>query len=400
MLKKIKSTTQNGEIWAYHIGLPGQKNTVLELDPLFAMIYGERSNGKSFAGAELILWDYLFNKERGVWIRKDDEAFKDPDVRALFNPVFREGLWVDKNDNLCLPEIPGARHIDIPLEFKWQGAEFKRGGWVLYYDDENLQKRIYDEHIFCYSKPIRVSESRKGGVMEQVHYCIFDEFLSRNSSYIKDETILFGNLVSTIVRYQKHARFILLANTVNKRSEYFKLFHIKPDEIEQGHIHVMKNKKGDYMAVEYVEHKEGYVKESDSYIDFLSGNRLRMIKDGSWEIADYPLMDREFRPKDVRKEFYILLDENCVKCQVIRFDQGYYIYISENNQAVDENEDIIASNIFDVRRNWTQSIFADKRFKAVADLFLKNKVLYDTLDSGEIVNEYLKFCKSYSIIKA
>lgn len=400
MLKKILSRSQNGEIWAYHLGLPGQKNTILENDPLYAMVYGERSNGKSYSGAELILWDYLYNQERGVWIRKDDEAFKDPDIRNLFNPIFYEGFWVDSNNNLCPPNAKGAHHVDIPLEFKWQGAEYRRGGWYLYYEDDKLQKRIYSDTPFCYAKPIRVSESRKGGVMEFVHYCVFDEFLSRNSTYIKDETILFANLVSTIVRYQKHARFILLANTVNKRSEYFKLFHIKPDDIEQGSIHLTKNRKGDYLAVEYVEHKEGLVKDSDSYFDFLTGNRVKMIKDGSWEMADYPIMDREYKPKDVYRTFYILLDDDCVKAQVIKFDNGHYIYISENDMAVDDNRDIIASNVFDVRRNWTQSIFADSRFKAIAGLFLANKVLYDTIDSGEVVNEYLKFCKTYSIIRA
>lgn len=400
MLKKIQSKTQNGEIWAYHIGLPGKKNTILEHDPLYAMIYGERSNGKSFSGAELILWDYLYNKEHGVWVRKDDESFKDPDIRNLFAPIFKEGFWIDQNNNLCTPDEKGAVHVDIPLQFTWEGAEYRRGGWYLYYDDDNLQKRIYDTSPFCYGKTIRVSEARKGGVMENVHYVVFDEFLSRSTTYMKDETILFANLVSTIVRYQKHARFILMANTVNKRSEYFKLFHIKPDEIEQGSIHLSKNRKGDYLAVEYVEHKEGFVKESDSYMDFLTGNRVKMIKDGSWEMADYPIMDREFRPKDVKKTFFILLDEDCVKAQVIHTDNGYYIYVSENDVALDENKDIIASNVFDVRRNWIQSIFNDKRMKAVAQLFAGSKVLYDTIDSGELVNEYLKYCKSYSIIKA
>lgn len=400
MLKQIESKTQGGKIWAYHLGIPGEKNTILEHDPLYAMIYGERSNGKSYSGAELILWDHLYNDERGCWIRKDDEAFKDPDIRKLFDPVFAEGFWVDKHDNLCTPDTKGARHIDISLQFTWQGAEYRRGGWWLYYDDDQLQKRIYDTSPFCYAKPIRVSESRKGGVMEKVHYCVFDEFLSRNSTYIKDETILFANLVSTIVRYQKKARFILMANTVNRRSEYFKLFHVKVDEIEQGTIHLTKNRRGDYFAVEYVEHKEGAVKESDSYYDFLSGNRIRMIKDGSWEMADYPIMDREFRPKDVKFKFFIRLDDDTVKAQVIKFDNGYFVYFSENDEAIDEDKDIIASNLLDMRSNWVQSLFADKRFKAVTDLLLMNKSLYDTIESGELTNEYLKFCKGYSIIRA
>ena len=364
------------------------------------MVYGERSNGKTYSGAELILYDYLFHKERGVWIRKDDEAFKDPDIRNLFNPVFTEGLWVNDNNILCKPDEKGARHVDIPLEFHWQGAEYRRGGWYLYRHDDGLDKNIYDTAPFCYAKPVRVSESRKGGVMEFVHYCIFDEFLSRKSSYIKDETILFANLVSTIVRYQKHARFILLANTVNKRSEYFKLFHVKPDDIEQGAIHLIKNRRGDYLAVEYVEHKEGYVKPSDSYMEFLSGNRTRMIRDGSWEMADYPVMEKEFRPKDIKKTFFILLDDDCVKCRVIKEDNGFYIYISENDEVIDEDHDLIFSNNHDIRRNWVETPFLDKRLVAITDLIKKNKMLFDTIDSGEIVNEYLKYCKTYSIIKA
>ncbi|MBQ1294540.1 MAG: phage DNA encapsidation protein [Clostridiales bacterium] len=398
-LKLVHSKTQGGKlIPAYDLGFPGRKNCILEHDPLFAMIYGERSDGKSFSGAELILWDYIQNKERGVWIRKDDEAFKDPDVRSLFNPIFTEGVYIDKRGMLCSKEDKGAENL--LLTCGWDGVEWRRGAWWLYRYDSTLDKNIYDDNPFCYAKPIRVSEARKGGVMEQVHYCVFDEFLSRNSAYIKDETILFANLVSTIVRYQKHARFILMANTVNKRSEYFKLFHVKPDEVEQGAIHLQKNRKGDYFAVEYIAHADDFEKDSDSYMEFMQGNRIRMIKDGSWEMADYPIMDREYRPKDVKKTFFILLDETCVKCQIIKDNRDYYLYICENDMVIDEEHDLIFSNSHSIRANWFQSIAHTNKFAPIYELIRQQKVLFDTIDSGETFNEYLKFCKTYSIIKA
>ena len=394
----IDSVTQGKKIPCYDIGFPGKKNTLLEHDPLFAMAFGERSDGKSFSGAELILYDYLRHAERGVWIRKDDEAFKDPDIRNLFSPLFHEGVWVDPKGCLCKKYDKGAQNIILTCG--WDGVEWRKSAWYLYRYDSTLDKNIYDDNPFCYAKPIRVSESRKGGVMERVHYCVFDEFLSRNSAYIKDETILFANLVSTIVRYQKHARFILLANTVNKRSEYFKLFHIRLSEIEQGTINVIKNRKGDYFAVEYIEHSE-VEKDSDSYFEMMNGGgRIRMIRDGSWEMADYPVMDKEFRPKDVKLQFYVVLDENCIKCRVVKENRDFYLYVCENDVAVDEDKDIIFTNQHSIKRNWHNSIFLSKHYEKVVDLMKHDKVLFDTVDSGELYNEYLKYCKNYSIIKA
>ena len=62
-LMTVHNRKDNSEITVYDI------SQLLENDPLIAIVYSERSDGKSFQGVKIILDDYLERGFRGIWLR-------------------------------------------------------------------------------------------------------------------------------------------------------------------------------------------------------------------------------------------------------------------------------------------------------------------------------------------
>lgn len=374
-LKQVVSKSQGNEtIWAYSL------EDILKIGPLIALIYGKRSNGKTYAGAELILKDYLSTGQRGVWVRRTDIVFKDPKVKGMFNPLIEEGI---------LNGTP------------WDGVEYRQEAWWLYSYDEDLEKKIFDKNPFCYAANIALAESRKGGSYENVHWVCVDEFISRDGAYLNDEPILFANLMSTIVRYQDKARFLMFANTVNIDSPYFDAFGIDPRKIKAGEIALFENADGDKLAVEYVETRSGVVSKSDKYFGFFKSSRVQMITQGTWEMASYPRLPVEYTAKNVYGTFYIVWKTEQLACDVVSTDDSRFIYIY-NYEGATDNNDLIFCPIEDCRRNWHQNLlnYNHKSFNSINRLISDNKLFYEDDKIGEIFRNYLKFCSSYTIMKS
>ena len=173
-LMTVHNRKDNSEITVYDI------SQLLENDPLIAIVYSERSDGKSFQGMKIILDDYLERGFRGIWLRRLPESFKKPKIRNQFDAVITEGALIG---------------------YPWDGIEFRLGGYYLYRYDDELDKKIYDDKPFCYAEGVSLGEAHKGGDYENVHYVVFDEFLSRDGAYLNDEPVLFAQVMSSILRY-------------------------------------------------------------------------------------------------------------------------------------------------------------------------------------------------------
>lgn len=371
-VKKIFSNSQGCNIYAY------SPDEILSLKANINMIIGERSNGKTFAILELILDDYLKNGYQGMLIRRWADDFKKGRAQQMTDAIVAEGL---------LNKTP------------WSGIDFRNNKWFLYKYDEDLNKKVYDDTPFMFAWSLTDTEHNKSTSYSNVHYCLFDEFLTRQSE-LPDEPSFFMNALSTLSRYTDKVVYFMCANTVNKTSQYFDSFNININNLNQGNIYEWKSDEGGILALEYVEHKEGSKKKSDKYTSLFKSNKSKMITMGEWEMNNYPRLPIELYPKDIKYTFYILFGTEFVKGEYIsRGSNIKFIYFSKTNTSVDEDKDVIFSNILDYRMNWDQNIFNNEDFKFVTSILKRNKIYYDSDETGEIIRNYLQFCNSYSIIK-
>ena len=346
----------------------------------YNIIFGERSNGKTFACLEKILKDYLSQGKQGAIIRRWDLDFK----RGR-----GDSMW--------------SGHIDAGLlnKTEWDGIEFKTGAWTLYKWDEDLNKKVYDNQPFCYSFALSNMEHDKSTSYPNIKNIVFDEFLTRQNP-LPDEFILFMNCLSTIIRHRDDVIIFMLGNTVNKDSIYFKEMGLKHiAKMQQGDIEVYEyGDSGLRVAVEYCGEGVRQKKKSDKYFAF-DNAKLKMITSGTWELAIYPHLPCKYKPKDIKFRYYIKYDDVLLIAEVIRINNNMFTYIHKCNEIKDPDKNIVYSTEVDYRKNWRRRINGgiDKIDSKIWEFYKKDKVYYQDNEIGEIVRNYLIYCNNYSIIK-
>ena len=357
-------------------------DAIKQYKAIYNMIIGERSNGKSFSVLEEILKRYLDTGEKGAIIRRWDTDFKAQRGQQMFAGLIKAGV---------LTNTP------------WEGIQYRAGQWTLYYYDEDLEKKIYDRQPFAYAFALNTMEHDKSTNYDDVTTILFDEFLTRNM-YLPDEFVLFMNTLSTIIRYRDNVTIYMCANTVTKDAPYFKemgLKHIK--EQTQGTIELYTYGDSELkVAVEYCASMTGQgSKKSNKYFAF-DNAKLKMITSGAWEVALYPHIPVKFKPKDIRYTYFVLWEDAILQCEIVRFGNYDFTYIHQKTTELQSpDKDLIFSREDNPLKNWRKRITAptDKRGQIIYKYFKDDKVFYQDNEIGEIMRNYLTYCKQYDIIR-
>lgn len=88
-----------------------------------------------------------------------------------------------------------------------------------------------DGEIAGYFGALSVSEQWKSIPFNRVNKVIYDEFLIRTGvgkRYIKDEPVVFLELMETVGRMREDVRYVLIGNALTFANPYFSYFNIKP----------------------------------------------------------------------------------------------------------------------------------------------------------------------------
>lgn len=349
---------------------------ILSKNADYNIIFGERSNGKTYALLKYLIEQYAKTEKQGAIVRRWKEDFIGKRGASMFDAL------VANNE---VSKITGGI---------WTDVYYYSGRWYLCrYDDEG--HRTQDEKPLCYGFSIASMEHDKGTSYPNVTTIVFDEFLTRQY-YLPDEFVLFLNTVSTITRHKKDVKIFMLGNTVNKYCPYFNemgLKHVK--DMTPGTIDVYTYGDSSLtVAVEYVKpNKAG--KESDKYFAF-DNPKLQMITGGAWEIGVYPHCPCKIRPADILYRYYIVFDGDPLTCEIISHDGLYFTFIYRKTTELQERDtDLIYSTEFDPRPNFRRKITVPRSNleKKIVEFFIKDKVFYDSNETGEIVRNYLQWCK-------
>lgn len=348
----------------------------------YNLVIGERSNGKTFGFLLKVLQLYLATGKQGAYIRRWADDFKKGRGQTLWSGIISEG------------KLNGTGY---------DGIDFRGNAWYLYKKDEELDKKVYDNEPLMYAFALTNMEHDKSTSYPNVDIIGFDEFISRTAP-LPDEFVLFMNTVSTIVRHRPNVKIYMMANTVNKYSEYFKemgLSHVKNQE--PGTIDLYEYGESELkVAIEYcstLETKEA--KEASKYFAF-DNPKLHMITGGAWEMAIYPHLPVKYKPKDIVFTFFIVWDDQIFQCEIICVEKLNFIYIHEKTTELkDTDKDLIYSPEPDPRVNWHRRLSdGTQRSNKILQYFHLDRVYYQNNEIGESIRNYLQYCKNYSIIKS
>ena len=349
-------------------------------EAVYRMIIGKRSNGKTYGAMKKVLKNYVQNGKKFALVRRFKDHMTKKEMDKYFNGLQSNG------------------EIEKISKGEWDRIVYQSGGFYLAKWDEVLNQIVKDVEPFGYTYALNVPEANKGGDVPDVNIIVFDEFLTR-SYYLTDEFVIFMNLISTIVRQRTDCVVYMLGNTVNKWCPYFNEMGLKNVKNQkQGTIEVYRY--GDSkltVAVEYChQEKDSNSKETEKYFAF-DNPSLRMITDGAWEISVYPHCPYKLKPSDIKFSFYILWDGDIVQGDVIKRERDSFIFFHMKTTEIKyPDRDRIYSVVHNPKPNYFRKITSasDKIGDIIASLFRKEKVFYQSNEIGEIVNNYLKWCRT------
>lgn len=350
-----------------------QLDRILSKNADYNIIFGERSNGKTYATLAYGIQNYLQTGKQMSYIRRWREDLRGKRAECLFANHVANGL------------------IEQLTDGKYNEVFYMSNKWFLSTYDPETNKRVPDNKPFCYGFCLSEQEHEKSSSYPDVTTVVFDEFLTRRY-YLPDEFMLYMNLLSTIIRQRNDVKVFMLGNTVNKFCPYFTEMGLKQVGVmEQGTIDIYRfGDHGATVAVEYcgstIQHKA-----SNKYFCFDNQN-LQMITGGKWELAVYPHLPRKYRPCDVLFVYYIKFNDMTLQGNIIQVENENFTYIHMKTTPIkDEDNSLIYSLEMNGKPNYKRRLISTASYveQQVARYFATDKVFYQDNEVGEIVRNYL-----------
>lgn len=348
-------------------------DNILTKNADYNIIFGERSNGKTYATLKYGIERYLKTGEQMAYIRRWREDLRGKRAESLFANHVANGL------------------IEKLTDGKFNEVFYLSNKWFLSYYDKEKNKRFPETTPFCYGFCLSEQEHEKSSSYPKVTTIVFDEFLTRRI-YLPDEFMLFMNLLSTIIRNRDNVKVFMLGNTVNRFCPYFTEMGLKQVPVmEQGTIDVYQF--GEHGATVAVEYCATIVKQkaSNKYFCFDNQN-LQMITGGKWELAVYPHLPCKYKPKDVLFVYYIKFNDTILQGNIIQVGNQNFTYIHQKTTPIkDEDNSLIYCLEMNGKPNYKRKLISNASYveQQVSKYFATDKVFFQNNEVGEIVRNYL-----------
>lgn len=338
------------------------------------MIIGQRSNGKTYSVLKTILINYINKGERSAYIRRYQEEIQPKNIQLLFSQ--------DSLIRLIVKESGG----------QYNGTFYRANCFYLVYYDEEGKIKSKDPIPFCITRAINTWETTKGQDAGELSLICFDEFMTRNG-YLQDEFIKYCNLLSSLVRDRDNVVIYMLANTVNKYCPYFNEMGLGDvSKIPQGELRVYSFGKSDLkVAVEYCDPVKATQKVANKLFAF-DNPQLEMVKNGKWEIKNYPRAPYKISDSYVLKEFFVLFNDQMIKGRIIQNSTDLFIFFCR------QTKDVKIGTLTPFYSKTFSSSACHVRYlndtptalhKLIRDLIRKNAMCFSDNEVGEIVRNWL-----------
>ena len=359
-------------------------SNILKKNCRYNMVFGERSNGKTYSVLDHAVQQFFKTGEQIAVIRRWREDFKGKRGAAYFDNLVYNGNGENK-----IKEYSKGRYDHVV---------YLSGRWYMAYYDDELEKNITAPDPFAFAFALTEMEHEKGNSYPLIKTVLFDEFMSRGM-YLPDEFVLFMNTLSTIIRHRNDVTIFMCANTVDMIGcPYFKemgLKHVK--EMKKGDIDVYQyGNSGLKVAVEYADspNKEG--KPSDVYFAF-DNAKLKMITSGEFELDFYAHITGHIDKNDIMFSYFIIYDDTLLQADVIQRDNETFTFIHPKTTPIKyEDKDVIFTTDANPQYNYFGKLTKpiNKAVRKLYWYFVANKVFYSDNETGEVVAHYLYWCNN------
>lgn len=351
---------------------------ILKKNAVYNVIFGERSNGKTYSVLKYGIKEYLTNGGQLAIIRR----WKEDITGRRASDIFKALLANDEITKLSKGKFSGVTY--------WAGKFY-----LCNYDEKGKPLYNIEQDCFAYTFSLSDTEHNKSISYPKIKTIMFDEFLTKHV-YLQDEFVFFMNTVSTIVRQREDVKIFMLGNTVNKYCPYFS---------EMGLTHVLKMEQGTIdvytygdskltVAVEYCASMESS-KTNNFYFAF-NNPKLHMITGGAWELDIYPHLPMKYKPCDVMFTYFIEFNGQLFQCEIVQVGESMFTYIhAKTTELRNPEQDLIYTLEYHAELNYNRNVFKpiSKLQERIAWFFKTDRVFYQNNEIGDAIHNYLKICK-------
>lgn len=352
-------------------------NDLINYNCDYYMIWGERSNGKTFALLKYCMEKYIETGKKFAYVRRWGDDLRGKNGRNLFLEFSKLGM---------IEKITNGKWTDVYYYSKeWYFCKYsttKTGG----------EKRILDSSPFAYAYAINEDEHQKGSTISDINTIIFDEFLARRT-YLNNEFISFMNVISTIIRRRDNVKVFMLGNTISMYCPYFDEMGINNiRKMEPGEVNIYDYGENDLKLLTFYvppSSTDKYKKKSDKYFAF-NNPKLNMIKSGAWEIGIYPHISWKIKDSNIIFRCFCKFYDDILELDFCCHDNKDYCFCHKKTTPIkNENSDIVCITDADPRPNWRTGFGHDKIGKFIKSYFNNNKVFYENNTIGEIMANFI-----------
>lgn len=338
---------------------------LLETKCYWLILYGMRSNGKSYAVKEHCIKEAYQKNIKFIYLRRWRDDIKEKEVAAYF-------------DDMPVSKFTNGEYIGITA---W------RGFFYFYNIDEKDEVKRSHEPIGRYLA-LNIAERYKSQAFVDYDNIIYEEFLT-NGVFLDNEPDKLQQLVSTIAR-DRNVHVFMIGNTISRVCPYFSSWGLrgtmqqKPGTIDIYHL------KGDNGVVDIaVENCEVVARESKMFF----GRQSKQIISGDWETMEVAKLPKHYAYYDMVYEILVKFNDFkfCLQLLVDGSNGALlnYIYPLTTERKIrrvitsDFSDDIYVNN--GLKSNIKAELIMNSNFK-------NNKVCYsDNLTGTDFANVLKEF---------
>lgn len=340
----------------------------------YNLIFGERSNGKSYAVKHDVgILKYLETGKRFILIRRFKEETRATNIEQYFNDV-------------DITKLTNGEYNTVVV--------YRNKIYFAFHDPET--EKTKKGEYFGYVIPLYAEQHYAGSSFLDVEDMIFEEVFSR-TTYLHDEPSKLENLRNTVDRKRNIVKIWMVGNTISRIFPYTNEWEIRDimTKIKQGEIRTTTIDTGDVdkdgkpiikkLAIEYCKAIGG---------GGSIGKHKSMLNSGSWQTDPQPQLPKSYNEYKRIFKIILLYQEFKFLGELLRDGRDLCWFVKPYNGEIDDKTIVISDQV-KMSKYWQRDIyntnFNNKKVNDLLKTFRETSIFYASDQCGTDFKQAIDF---------
>lgn len=309
----------------------------------------------------------------------------------------RTDMITPKNSKELFKTILQFHYVEKLTDGQYNNIRYNSRRWY-YWNDETGEEAL---EPFMMGWGLDENYDKKSSVqLPDSDIIIFDEFISPHN--YMDEFVTYEDSIKSIIRERDSPLMVLLANTTDLHSHWFKEFEIY-DEIQKlqpGEHMEITTVQGTTVDIGFVGYTEKTMSEhrkrhNAKFFGF-NNPKLNAIRGGGWAMKVYQHPYKEKDTESIIQNRYIRHNGVLMRLELMFNEKhGYYVVVHKAYEV--QSDSIIYCLDTQLESDQYKYKWGIRKLdKKLWDLYQRNKWTYVSNTEGSLVDDYIKSIKMIS----